>query len=89
MDLLVAAACTPPHCPASDLHYRYVLLKERTRLQAERAMYRSRQERMPDITRITKVRKSMNRIKQVLSERLGEHDDPQVRIELKAFIDAM
>lgn len=44
---------------------------------------------MPDITRITKVRKSMNRIKQVLSERLKEHEDPQIRMELKAFIDAM
>ncbi len=65
------------------------MLKERTRLQAERAMYQGRQERMPDITRITKVRKSMNRIKQVLSERLKEHEDPQIRMELKAFIDAM
>jgi predicted metal-dependent hydrolase len=26
---------------------------------------------------------------QVLSERLKEHEDPQIRMELKAFIDAM
>lgn len=26
---------------------------------------------------------------QVMSERLSEHDDPQVQLELKAFIDGM
>lgn len=44
---------------------------------------------MPDGTRLTKVRKSMNRIKQVMGERLKEHDDPQVRDKLRAFIDAL
>ena len=35
------------------------------------------------------VRKSMNRIKQVMGERLREHEDPKTRAELKAFIDAL
>ena len=42
-----------------------MLLKERTRLHGEKLMYRSRGERMPDPARLTKVRKSMGRIKQV------------------------
>ena len=44
---------------------------------------------MPDPSRLTKVRKGMNRIKQVMSERLSEHDDPHMRMQLKAFIDSM
>lgn len=44
---------------------RFVLLKERTRLHGEKALYRARAERMPDPSRITRVRKSMARIKQV------------------------
>ncbi|KAL4419907.1 hypothetical protein ABPG75_007005 [Micractinium tetrahymenae] len=73
-----------------DLHKLwFVLLKERTRLQGERLMYRARQERMPDPSRITKVRKSMARIKAVLTERLAEHQDPAVRLQLKAFIDGL
>ncbi|EFN53646.1 hypothetical protein CHLNCDRAFT_136365 [Chlorella variabilis] len=67
----------------------FVLLKERTRLHGEKSMYRAAQQRMPDPSRLTKVRKSMNRIKQVLSERLKEHEDPTIRMELKAFIDGM
>ena len=31
----------------------------------------------------------MNRVKQVLGERLGEHSDPTTRLQLKAVIDAM
>ena len=42
-----------------------MLLKERTRLHAEKQMYRGRSERMPDPRRIGKVRKSMARIKHV------------------------
>ena len=44
---------------------RFVLLKERTRLHAEKQLYRSRGDRMPDPSRIGKVRKSMARIKHV------------------------
>ena len=35
------------------------------------------------------VRLSMNRIKQVLSERLKEHEDTHIRVQLKAVIDAL
>lgn len=35
------------------------------------------------------VRKSMARIKGVLTERLAEHEDPAVRLQLKAFIDGL
>jgi large subunit ribosomal protein L47 len=73
-----------------DLHALwFVLLKERSRLASERAAARARKEAMRDPTRLTKVRKSMGRIKAVLGERLGEHEEPEVRMRLKAFIDAM
>ncbi len=35
------------------------------------------------------VRKGMNRIKQVLSGRLTEHEQPLVREQLKSILDAM
>lgn len=69
--------------------YRYVLLKERNLLHSEKLAYKARGQQMPDSVRLTKVRKSMGRMKQVMSERLREHEDPQVRMQLKAFIDAM
>eukprot|EP00887_Chlorella_sp_A99_P002929 scaffold24.g2929.t1 len=73
-----------------DLHKLwFVLLKERARLQSEKLMAKSTKVAMSNPQRLTKVRRSMNRIKQVLSERLREHDDPRVRAELKAVIDAM
>jgi large subunit ribosomal protein L47 len=68
---------------------RFVLLKERTRLHGEKAMYRGQRAMMPDPSRIGKVRKSMARIKLVLTERLAEHEDPAVKLQLKAFIDGM
>lgn len=49
-----------------DLHKLWhVLLKERLMLKSEQLRYRSKGESMPFPMRITKVRKSMNRIKQV------------------------
>lgn len=73
-----------------DLHKLwFVLLKERTRLHGEKLMYRAQQKQMPDPSRLTKVRKSMARIKGVLTERLAEHEDPAVRLQLKAFIDGL
>ena len=35
------------------------------------------------------VRKGMARIKHVLTERLAEHEDPAIKLQLRAFIDAM
>ena len=73
-----------------DLHRLwYVLLLERNRLQSEKLEYRKLRQAFPDPSRLAKVRKSMNRIKQVMSERLKEHDDPIVRTHLKNFINAI
>lgn len=75
---------------ASLSHFlRFVLAKERNLLQSEKLAYARARAMMPDPARLTKVRKGMNRIKQVMSERLKEHEDPAVRLQLKAFIDSM
>ena len=67
----------------------YVLLIERNKLKSERLAYRQAGQPMPEPSRLGKVRKSMHRIKQVMSERLKEHEDPATRKHLKDFIDAM
>ncbi|KAL6776025.1 MRPL29 [Auxenochlorella protothecoides x Auxenochlorella symbiontica] len=74
-----------------DLHALwFVLLKERNRLHAERMMHQHLKTNMPEITRYKKVKLSMNRIKQVMSQRaLNEHTDPIVQAKLKAFINAL
>ncbi|KDD76254.1 hypothetical protein H632_c297p1 [Helicosporidium sp. ATCC 50920] len=71
-----------------DLHgLWYVLLKERTRLHAEKALYKASKKPMPDRKRYGNVKLSMNRIKQVLSERIRtEHTDEKIKIQLKAFV---
>lgn len=66
-----------------------MLLKERSRLHSERLAYRAAGQAMPDPGRLTKVRKGMSRIKAVMAGRLAEHEEPRVRAQLKAFIDAM
>ena len=66
-----------------------MLLKERNLLHSQKLAYKGAGQKLPDSLRLSKVRKSMGRIKQVLSERLGEHEDPAVRLQLKTFIDAM
>ena len=68
---------------------RFVLAKERNLLQSEKLAYARAKSQMPDPSRLTKVRKGMSRIKHVMSERLQEHEDPTIRMQLKAFIDAM
>lgn len=75
-----------------DLHALWiVLLKERTRLHAERAVYRAQKLQQPDVGRYRSVRLSMNRIKQVMSERaIAEHShDPATFKKLKAFIKSL
>ncbi|KAL4537984.1 hypothetical protein Ndes2526B_g04164 [Nannochloris sp. 'desiccata'] len=73
-----------------DLHKLwFVLAKERNLLQSEKLAYARARTQMPDPSRLTKVRKGMNRIKQVMSERLKEHEDLHMRMQLKAFIDSM
>ena len=66
-----------------------MLLKERNRLRTERLAYKAKRQPMPAPHRSTAVRKSMGRIKQVMSERLAEHEDAEARMKLKAFIDAL
>ncbi|KAI8114328.1 hypothetical protein M9434_002454 [Picochlorum sp. BPE23] len=76
-----------------DLHRLWVALyKERNALHAEKLEWRRLGQRMPQATRFSKVRLSMNRIKQVMSERARDPDmgyDANTRAYLKAFIDAM
>lgn len=74
-----------------DLHALWLTLyKERNALHAEKLAWKRAGQRMPQATRLSKTRLSMNRIKQVMSERLN---DAGYSVEekglLKAFIDAM
>jgi len=75
-----------------DLHKLwYVMLKERNMLQSEKMRAKSAGQRMLNPMRITKVRKSMARIKHVLNERIIRirEKDPAKAAELKAFLDAI
>jgi hypothetical protein len=83
------SASPAAHRPRSPSPLRFVLAKERNLLQSEKLAYARARTLMPDPARLTKVRKGLNRIKQVMSERLDEHQDPSVRLQLKAFIDSM
>lgn len=73
-----------------DLHKLwFVLLKERTMLQSEKGRRKADGQAMPNPTRITKVRKSMARIKQVLSERAHSEPSKAKRKMAKRAIDAL
>ena len=73
-----------------DLHALwYVLLKERARLASSADAARASRARPPNPARAAKVRKSMARIKLVLSERAAAHPDPGRAYELRAFVDAL
>lgn len=80
-----------------------MLLKERNYLNAERMLYRAQGREMPGAMRLTlvrpcvcirsttspaQVRKSMARIKLVLSERASAEPDVHKRQELKDMINA-
>jgi large subunit ribosomal protein L47 len=74
-----------------DLHELwYVLLKERNMLLTERYLARTNREPMRAPQRMTKVRKSMARIKLVLTERAREEagGDPQKLFEMRRLINA-
>ncbi|XP_074374934.1 uncharacterized protein LOC141716642 [Apium graveolens] len=73
-----------------DLHKLwYVLLKEKNMLMTQRQMLNSQNLRFPNPERIPKVRKSMCRIKHVLTERAIEDPDPRRSSEMKRLINAL
>lgn len=70
-----------------DLHKLwYILLKEKNMLMTQRQMLQSQNLRFPNPERIPKVRKSMCRIKHVLTERAIEEPDPRRSVEMKRMI---
>ncbi|KAG9457873.1 hypothetical protein H6P81_002381 [Aristolochia fimbriata] len=73
-----------------DLHKLwYVLLKEKNMLMTQRQMLHAQNLRFPNPERIPKVRKSMCRLKHVLTERAIEEPDPRRSAEMKTMINAM
>ena len=73
-----------------DLHFLWIsLYKEKNALYAEKLAWKKVGYRMPQATRFSKVKLSMNRIKQVMSERMRQEEDPKMRQYIKAFINAM
>ncbi|KAE8691590.1 protein kinase [Hibiscus syriacus] len=73
-----------------DLHKLwYVLLKEKNMLMTQRQMLQAQNLRFSNPERIPKVRKSMCRIKQVLTERAIEDPDPRRTAEMKRMINAL
>ncbi|XP_010028056.3 54S ribosomal protein L4, mitochondrial isoform X1 [Eucalyptus grandis] len=73
-----------------DLHKLwYVLLKEKNMLMSQRQMLHAQNLRFPNPERLPKVRKSMCRIKHVLTERAIEEPDPRRSAEMKRMINAL
>ncbi|XP_027093330.1 uncharacterized protein [Coffea arabica] len=73
-----------------DLHKLwYVLLKEKNMLMTQRQMLHAQNLRFPNPERISKVRKSMCRIKHVLIDRKIEEPDPRRSAEMKRMINAL
>ncbi|KAF6167040.1 hypothetical protein GIB67_041295 [Kingdonia uniflora] len=67
----------------------YVLLKEKNMLMTQRQMLNAQNLQFPNPERIPKVRKSMCRIKHVLTERAIEDPDPRRSAEMKRMINAL
>ncbi|XP_077240491.1 uncharacterized protein LOC143881356 [Tasmannia lanceolata] len=67
----------------------YVLLKEKNMLMTQRQMLHAQNLRFPNPERIPKVRKSMCRIKHVLTERAIDEPDPRRSSEMKRMINAL
>ncbi|KAF9607100.1 hypothetical protein IFM89_032216 [Coptis chinensis] len=73
-----------------DLHKLwYVLLKEKNMLITQRQMLHAQNLRFPNPERIPKVRKSMCRIKHVLTERAIEEPDARRSAEMKRMINSL
>ncbi|KAJ4834548.1 hypothetical protein Tsubulata_023709 [Turnera subulata] len=67
----------------------YVLLKEKNMLMTQRQMLHAQNLRFPNPERLPKVRKSMCRIKQVLTERAIEEPDPRRTVDMKRMVNAL
>ncbi|XP_059303842.1 uncharacterized protein LOC132055858 [Lycium ferocissimum] len=67
----------------------YVLLKEKNMLMTQRQMLNAQNLRFPNPERMSKVRKSMCRIKHVLTERAIDEADPRRSTEMKRMINAL
>ncbi|KAL3536827.1 hypothetical protein ACH5RR_000193 [Cinchona calisaya] len=67
----------------------FVLLKEKNMLMTQRQMVHAQNLRFPNPERIPKVRKSMCRIKHVLTERAIEEPDPRRSAEMKRMINSL
>eukprot|EP00268_Persea_americana_P054300 TRINITY_DN6206_c0_g2_i2.p1 TRINITY_DN6206_c0_g2~~TRINITY_DN6206_c0_g2_i2.p1 ORF type:complete len:142 (-),score=38.66 TRINITY_DN6206_c0_g2_i2:330-755(-) len=73
-----------------DLHKLwYVLLKEKNMLMTQRQMLNAQNLRFPNPERVPKVRKSMCRIKHVLTERAIDELDPRRSAEMKRMINGL
>ncbi|XP_010550662.1 PREDICTED: 39S ribosomal protein L47, mitochondrial-like isoform X2 [Tarenaya hassleriana] len=73
-----------------DLHKLwYVLLKEKNMLMTQRQMLQAQNLRFPNPERVPKVRKSMCRIKHVLTERALAEPDPRRSAEMRRMINAL
>ncbi|KAI9074504.1 hypothetical protein K1719_043503 [Acacia pycnantha] len=73
-----------------DLHKLwFVLLKEKNMLMTQRQMVHAQNLRFSNPERIPKVRKSMCRIKQVLTERAIDEPDPRRSAEMKRMINSL
>ncbi|PIA45094.1 hypothetical protein AQUCO_01700556v1 [Aquilegia coerulea] len=66
-----------------------VLLKEKNMLMTQRQMLHAQNLRFPNPERIPKVRKSMCRIKHVLTERAIDEPDARRSAEMKKMINAL
>ncbi|KAL1551262.1 39S ribosomal protein L47, mitochondrial-like [Salvia divinorum] len=67
----------------------YVLLKEKNMLMTQRQMLNAQNLNFPSPERISKVRKSLCRIKHVLTERAIEEPDPRRSAEMKRMVNAL
>ncbi|CAJ2667664.1 39S ribosomal protein mitochondrial-like [Trifolium pratense] len=67
----------------------YVLLKEKNMLMTQRQMLHAQNLRFPNPERLPKVRKSMCRIKHVLTERAIDEPDPRRSAEMKKMINTL
>ncbi|XP_065872344.1 uncharacterized protein [Euphorbia lathyris] len=67
----------------------FVLLKEKNMLMTQRQMLNAQNLRFPNPERLPKVRKSMCRIKHVLTERAIDEPDPRRSAEMKRMINAL